>query len=71
LFRTKNFSFNEPDEQTSEQVLQHTIHREIHEINRIVCNAIISGIPYTSDAADKVEVAKVLDKVDSALARVQ
>jgi len=26
---------------------------------------------YTSDASDKVEVAKVLDKIDNALARVQ
>jgi len=62
------FSTKTPDEQISEQVLEHTINREIHKINRIDCNAIISGTPY---AADKVEVAKVLGKVDSVLARVQ
>jgi hypothetical protein len=64
------FSTKTPDEQTSEKLLLHTVHREIREISNIECNAIISGTDYTSEDADKAIVDDVLTAIGSTVRHV-
>lgn len=65
------FSTKTPDEQTSEKLLLHTVHREIREISNIECNAIISGTDYTSEDADKAIVDDVLTAIGSTVRHVK
>ena len=57
------FSTKTPDEQTSEKLLLHTLHREIRDISNIECNAIINGIDYTSNDADLAIVDEMLSVI--------
>jgi hypothetical protein len=65
------FSTKTPNEQTSEKLLLHTLHREIRDISNIECNAIISAIDYTSNDADSATVDEVLTAIGSTFRNVK